>query len=36
MIELCAKYDVFILSDEIHADLVFPEHQHIALSIYCR
>ncbi|QUW23234.1 pyridoxal phosphate-dependent aminotransferase [Sporosarcina sp. Marseille-Q4063] len=32
MIELCAKYDVFILSDEIHADLVFPEHRHIALA----
>jgi cysteine-S-conjugate beta-lyase len=32
IIELCAKYDVFILSDEIHADLVFPEHRHIALA----
>ena len=32
IIELCAKYDVLILSDEIHADLVFPEHQHIALA----
>ena len=32
MIELCAKHDVLILSDEIHADLVFPEHQHIALG----
>jgi cysteine-S-conjugate beta-lyase len=32
IIELCAKYDVFILSDEIHADLVFPEYRHIALA----
>ena len=32
IIELCAKYDVLILSDEIHADLVFPEHKHIALA----
>ena len=32
MIELCTKYDVLILSDEIHADLVFPEHKHIALA----
>ena len=32
IIELCAKYNVFILSDEIHADLVFPEHRHIALA----
>ena len=32
IIRLCAKYDVLILSDEIHADLVFPEHKHIALA----
>lgn len=32
IIELCTKYDVLILSDEIHADLVFPEHQHVALA----
>ena len=32
IIELCTKYDVLILSDEIHADLVFPEHKHIALA----
>ena len=32
MIELCTKYDVLILSDEIHADLVFPEYQHTALA----
>ena len=32
MLELCTKYDVLILSDEIHADLVFPDHKHIALA----
>ena len=32
MIELCTKYDVLILSDEIHADLVFPEFQHTSLA----
>lgn len=32
MIELCVKYDVLILSDEIHADLVFPGYQHIPLD----
>lgn len=25
---LCAKYDVVLLSDEIHCDLVFKEHEH--------
>ncbi len=32
IIELCTKYDVLILSDEIHADLVFSGHKHIALA----
>jgi cystathionine beta-lyase len=32
IIRLCAKYDTLILSDEIHADLVFPGHQHIPLA----
>lgn len=32
MLELCVKYDVLILSDEIHADLVFPEYKHISLA----
>ena len=32
IIELCTKYDVLILSDEIHADLVFPEFKHISLA----
>lgn len=32
IIRLCAKYDVLILSDEIHSDLVFPEHRHIPIA----
>lgn len=32
IIRLCAKYDVLILSDEIHADLVFAEYTHIPLA----
>lgn len=29
---LCVKYDVLILSDDIHADLVFPGHKHIPIA----
>lgn len=32
ILELCAKYNVLILSDEIHADLVFPGNKHISLG----
>lgn len=32
MLRLCTKYDVLILSDEIHADLVFSGHKHIPLA----
>lgn len=32
IIRLCAKYDVLILSDEIHADLVFAPHRHIPIA----
>ena len=32
IIRLCKQYDTLILSDEIHGDLVFPEHQHIPLA----
>lgn len=32
IIALCKKYDVLILSDEIHADLVFENNQHIPLA----
>jgi len=33
IIRLCTKYDTLILSDEIHGDLVFPEHQHLPLAM---
>ncbi|MDS9472800.1 MalY/PatB family protein [Sporosarcina pasteurii] len=32
IVELCAKYDVLILSDEIHADLVFQPHKHTPIA----
>lgn len=32
IIRLCAKYDTMILSDEIHADLVYPGHTHYPLA----
>lgn len=32
IVRLCTKYDVLILSDEIHADLVFPPAQHLPLA----
>ncbi|WP_053218791.1 MalY/PatB family protein [Virgibacillus senegalensis] len=30
--ELCLKHDVLIFSDEIHADLVYPNHRHIPIA----
>ncbi|MBE1556383.1 PatB family C-S lyase [Sporosarcina limicola] len=33
IIRLCTKYNIFILSDEIHADLVFPDYKHIPLAL---
>ncbi len=33
IIRLCVKYDTLILSDEIHGDLVFPEHEFIPLAM---
>src|SRR5690625_8014495 len=30
--ELCVTYDVLILSDEIHADLIFSDYQHIPIA----
>jgi cysteine-S-conjugate beta-lyase len=30
--ELCIKYDVILLSDEIHADLALPRHQHFPIA----
>lgn len=32
MADLCVKYDVLILSDEIHSDLVFPNHVHTPIA----
>lgn len=29
---LCIKYDVLILSDDIHGDLIFPGHKHIPIA----
>jgi len=31
MVRICAKYDVLIISDEIHCDFVFPEYEHLCL-----
>ncbi|MDF2934033.1 MAG: cystathionine beta-lyase [Chryseobacterium sp.] len=30
--EICSKYDVIVVSDEIHADLVFGDHKHIPFA----
>ncbi|MEN1970278.1 MalY/PatB family protein [Lentibacillus sp. N15] len=32
MARLCLKYDVLILSDEIHADLLYPGYQHTPMA----
>src|SRR5690625_1547826 len=32
MARLCVKYDVLIFADEIHADLVFHDYQHIPIA----
>ncbi|MBP1969542.1 cystathionine beta-lyase [Virgibacillus natechei] len=32
MARLCLKYDVLILTDEIHADLIYPGEQHIPIA----
>ena len=32
IVDLCVKYDVLILSDEIHADLAFEPHIHIPIA----
>lgn len=32
MAELCLKYDVIIVSDEIHSDLVFKPHKHVPVA----
>lgn len=33
ILRLCKQYDVLILSDEIHADLVLPGYKHIPLAV---
>lgn len=33
VVRLCAKYDVLILSDEIHADLIFAPYKHSPLHV---
>lgn len=30
--ELCIRYNVIIISDEIHCDLTYPEYQHISIA----
>ena len=35
MVRICAKYDVLILSDEIHCDFVFRGHRHHVLPALC-
>jgi len=32
VLRLCKKYDIVIISDEIHSDLVFKGHKHIPIS----
>ncbi|OYQ67355.1 MalY/PatB family protein [Aerococcus sp. 1KP-2016] len=32
VVDLCKAYDVLLLSDEIHRDLIMPGHEHIAIG----
>lgn len=32
MAEICLKYDITVISDEIHADLIFKPHRHIPFA----
>ena len=32
LVKLCKKYDVFLLSDEIHCDIILNDHQFISLN----
>ncbi|MCA0972819.1 pyridoxal phosphate-dependent aminotransferase [Halobacillus litoralis] len=32
MLEICLKHDVTIVSDEIHADLIYKDHKHIPIA----
>ncbi|CAH1904066.1 Cystathionine beta-lyase PatB [Candidatus Nitrotoga sp. HW29] len=33
LLQIAKKYDLFILSDEIHADLIYPENKHTTLAM---
>ncbi len=33
--EICARYDVLVVSDEIHCDFAFPEHPHTVFTKAC-
>ncbi len=33
--EICAKYGIFVISDEIHCDFAFPEHPHTIFAAAC-
>jgi cystathionine beta-lyase len=30
--ELCLRHDLIVISDEIHADLVYPDHRHVPIA----
>ena len=32
MVDICQKYDVLIISDEVHMDFVYQPHQHLVLA----
>ncbi len=32
LLAVCEKYDITVVADEIHADLVYPGHQHVPLA----
>ena len=34
LLELCRKYDVFVLSDEVHQDLLFDGHKHFPIYTF--
>ncbi|WGK69861.1 PatB family C-S lyase [Candidatus Haliotispira prima] len=31
LIRICQKYDLYLISDEIHSDLVYPGHKHLSI-----
>ncbi len=33
--EICKRYRVFVISDEIHCDFAFPEHRHTVFNAAC-